>query len=319
MTSHNNDVAIVGGGAAGLSAALVLARSRRNVVVVDAGKARNAPAEHTHNFLSRDGMPPSELLVVGRAEVLGYGAEIVSATVMQLETTSSGFDVVLDSGVTLTARRLLVATGLVDELPDIPGVQERWGRDVLHCPYCHGYEVRDQPLGVLGSGARSVHQALLVRQLSPDVVFFRHTVGELSAEDAARLGARDVQIVDRTVTRVLIEGDRLTGVQLADGTVVPRSALFLTPKFAARHEIIAALGAETESTPVGSWIKTDSGGRTSVPGVWAVGNVADIAGFVIEAAAAGARAGAAINADLVDEDVARAVDGHIRGAALTAT
>src|SRR5579859_3043495 len=160
MTSHNYDVAIVGGGAAGLSAALVLARSRRDVVIVDAGKPRNAPAEHMHNFLSRDGMRPSEMLAVGRTEVLGYGAEIGSATVVRLETTSTGFDVVLDSGGTLAARRLLLATGLVDELPDIPGVRERWGRDVLHCPYCHGYEVRDQPLGVVGSGLRSVHQAL---------------------------------------------------------------------------------------------------------------------------------------------------------------
>jgi thioredoxin reductase (NADPH) len=314
MTSHNYHVAIVGGGAAGLSAALVLARSRRKVVIVDAGKPRNAPAKHMHNFLSRDGMPPSELLAVGRAEVLGYGAEIVSATVIRLETTTTGFDVMLDSGGTLAARRLLIATGLTDDLPDVPGVRERWGRDVLHCPYCHGYEVRDQPLGVLGTGPRSVHQALLVRQLSPDVVFFRHNLGELSVEDAARLGARDVQVVDGTVTRLVVDGDHLAGVQLADGAVVPRSALFLTPKFVARHEIIEALGAEIESAPVGSWIKTDSGGRTSVPGVWAVGNVTDIAGFVIEAAAAGARAGAAINADLVDEDVARAVDGHMRGA-----
>ena len=303
MKSHNYDVAIVGGGAAGLSAALVLARSRRSVVVVDAGKPRNAPAEHMHNFLSRDGMPPAELLAAGRTEVLGYGAEIASATVVRLETTSTGFHVMLDSGVTLAARRLLVATGLVDELPDIPGVRERWGRDVLHCPYCHGYEVRDRPLGVLGSGPRSVHQALLVRQLSPDVMLFRHTLGELSAEDAARLGARDIEIVDGTVTRLLIDGDQLAGVQLADGTVHMRSAVFVTPRVVANDEVIAALGVETESTPVGTWIKTDSGGRTSVPGVWAVGNVADIGAFVIEAAAAGARAGAAINANLVDEDV----------------
>ena len=169
MTSHNYDVAIVGGGAAGLSAALVLARSRRRVVVLDAGSPRNAPAAHMHNFLSRDGTPPAELLAVGRAEVLGYGAEIVSATVAGVEATPTGFGVTLDGGSSVAARRLLIATGLTDELPPVPGVRERWGRDVLHCPYCHGYEVRDQALGVLGTGPRSVHQALLVRQLSPDV------------------------------------------------------------------------------------------------------------------------------------------------------
>jgi thioredoxin reductase len=230
----------------------------------------------------------------------------------------TGFDVVLDSGARLAARRLLIATGLIDELPDVPGVSERWGRDVLHCPYCHGYEVRDQALGVLGSGPRSVHQALLVRQLSPDVVFFRHTLGELSAEDRARLAAREVRVVDGTVTRLVIEANRLAAVALADGTVLARSAVFVTPNFVANNEIVAALGAETESTPVGAWIKTDSGGRTSVPGVWAVGNVADSAAFVIEAAAAGARAGAAINADLVDEDVARAMHQHARGTVVTA-
>jgi thioredoxin reductase len=318
MTSHKSDVAIVGGGAAGLSAALVLARDRRRVVVLDAGSPRNAPAAHMHNFLSRDGMPPAELLAAGRAEVVGYGGQIVSATVVGVESTSTGFDVALDRGGSVVARRLLIATGLTDRLPEVPGLRERWGRDVLHCPYCHGYEVRDQPLAVLASGPRSVQQALLVRQLSPDVVFFRHTLAELSAEDTARLAARGIQVVDGTVTRLVTEGDRLSGVQLADGTVLPRSAVFVMPHFVANQDIVAALGVETESTAVGTWIKTDPGGRTTAPGVWAVGNVADIAAFVIESAAAGARAGAAINADLVDEDVELAMYEHTRVTAGTA-
>jgi thioredoxin reductase len=319
MRSDKYDVAIVGGGAAGLSAALVLARSRRRVVVLDAGDPRNAPATHMHNFLSRDGMPPAELLAVGRAEVIGYGARILSATVTGLESTSDGFCVRLHDGRTVSARRLLFATGLTDELPDLPGVRERWGRDVLHCPYCHGYEVRDQPVGVLGSGPKSVHQALLVRQLSQDVVFFGHTVAELAAADRERLGARDVRIVEGQVGRLIIEDDRLTGVQLADGTVVPRSAIFVTPRFVANHEIIARLGADTEHTVLGTWVKTDASGRTSLPGVWAVGNVADVAAFVVEAAAAGARAAAAVNGDLVEEDVTRALQERGRVTAGTAT
>jgi thioredoxin reductase len=272
-----------------------------------------------HNFLSRDGMPPAEMLAVGRAEVLGYGGEIVSATVVRVESTPTGFDVVLDSRRTVSARRVLVATGLTDELPDLPGVWERWGRDVLHCPYCHGYEVRDQPVGVLGSGPRSVHQALLVRQLSPDVVFFRHTLADFSAEDRERLAAREVRVVEGAVGRLIVEGDRLSGVQLADGTVVARSAVFVMPRFVANQGLVAALGAETESLASGTWVKTDLGGRTSVPGVWAVGNVADVAAFVIEAAASGARAAAALNADLVEEDVARAMNKPGRVAASTAT
>jgi thioredoxin reductase len=259
-----------------------------------------------HNFLSRDGMSPAELLAVGRAEVAGYGAEIVSATVMGVEITSAGFDVVLDNRSTISARRVLVATGLTDELPDLPGMRERWGRDVLHCPYCHGYEVRDQPLGVVGAGPRSVHQALLVRQLSSDVVFFRHRLA-LTDEDRARLAAREVRIIEGTLARLVVEGNHLSGIQLADGTLVARSAVFVTPRFVANHAVLAALGAQTESTALGTWVRTDPTGRTSVPGVWAVGNVADPAAFVIEAAAAGARAAAELNADLVEEDVARAM------------
>jgi thioredoxin reductase len=303
MYQQQYDVAIVGGGAAGLSAALVLARSRRRVVVLDSGSPRNAPAAHMHNFLSRDGLPPAELLSTGRSEVRGYGGEIVSGTVDQVESTSAGFCLRLEDGSTIAARRLLIATGLTDELPDVPGVRERWGRDVLHCPYCHGYEVRDQALGVLGTGPKSVHQALLVRQLSRDVVFFRHTLAEFADADRQRLAAREVRVVEGPVARLVVEGDRLTGAQLTDGSVVARSAVFVAPRFVANDRILAALGAQAEHAP----LATDPTGRTSVPGVWAVGNVVDAAAFVIEAAAAGARAAAAVNADLVEQEVADAM------------
>src|SRR3954449_5828573 len=159
MESQRHEVAIVGGGAAGLSAALVLGRARRRVVVIDAGMPRNAPAAHMQGFLSRDGMPPADFLAAGRAEAAGYGVELVEGHVESIE---AGFSVRLAGGRVLTARRILVATGSRDELPDIPGIRERWGRDLLHCPYCHGWEVRDEPLGVLGTVAGSVEHALLV-------------------------------------------------------------------------------------------------------------------------------------------------------------
>jgi thioredoxin reductase len=165
-------VVVVGGGAAGLSAALVLGRARRRVAVVDAGAPRNAPAAHMQGFLSRDGMPPAELLAAGRAEVTRYGVELIEDRVVGIDP---GFFVRLAGGATLRARRLLVTTGVVDELPQIAGLRERWGRDLLHCPYCHGWEVRDQPLGVLGTQPGSVQHAQLVRQWSDDVVFFVHT------------------------------------------------------------------------------------------------------------------------------------------------
>ena len=185
------DVVVIGGGAAGLSAALVLSRARRRVAVVDAGQPRNAPAAHMHGFLGWDGAPPATLLMQGRGEVTSYGGELISGTVTDLiagggSNNQPHFEVTLDDGASLQARRVLVTTGLRDELPDIPGVAERWGRDLLHCPYCHGYEVRDQPLGVLGGTPDAVLHALLVRQWSADVVFFTHA-SELTPQDREQL------------------------------------------------------------------------------------------------------------------------------------
>jgi len=155
------DVVVIGGGAAGLSGALTLARSRRSVLVIDAGEPRNAPAAGVHGFLTRDGMNPQALLEVGRAEVRGYGGHIVDGRVTSASRNGDSFTVSLADGRAVSARRLLVTTGLLDELPEVSGLRERWGRDVLHCPYCHGWEVRDQAVGVLGTGPRAVHQALL--------------------------------------------------------------------------------------------------------------------------------------------------------------
>ena len=170
---NSYDVVIIGGGAAGLSAALVLSRARRRVLVVDSGAPRNAPAAHMHGFLSRDGMPPGDLLAAGREEVRGYGGTITTGVVSDVVRSQPGrFHVLLADGERVSTRRLLVATGLRDELPDIPGLRDRWARDVLHCPYCHGWEVRDQPLGVLWNGPETVRYAQIVRQWTDDVVLF---------------------------------------------------------------------------------------------------------------------------------------------------
>ena len=221
------DVLVVGGGAAGLSAALVLLRARRTVALVDTGAPRNAPAAHMHGFLSRDGMPPGDLLAAGRSEVAGYGGSLIDDIVVGIEP---GFQARLASAAPLRARRVLVATGLRDELPDIPGVRERWGRDLLHCPYCHGYEVRDQPLGVLGGAPDAVQHALLVRQWSPDVTLFPHTdaVGPGQRELVA---ARGIRIVEGAVARLVVGDDQLQGIELDDGTVIPRTAVFVRPRF----------------------------------------------------------------------------------------
>ena len=301
MEEQTYDVVVVGGGAAGLSAALVLGRARRRVAVIDAGAPRNAPAAHMQGFLSRDGMPPGELLAAGRAELATYGVEVVRDVVVRV---GAGFAVELGSGTTLRARRVLVTTGVRDELPDLPGVHERWGRDLLHCPYCHGWEVRDQPLGVLGTHPGAVQHALLVRQWSDDVILFAHTLTVSEAEERT-LRARGVRVVPGAVARLVVEDDRLTGVQLADGRTVPRTAVFVRPVNAPHPDgLLAGLGCalDAEGFPV-----TDRTGRTSTPGVWAAGNAADPRAQVITSAGAGSAAAIAVNADLVAEDVEQAL------------
>ncbi|MFE0425510.1 NAD(P)/FAD-dependent oxidoreductase [Streptomyces sp. NPDC058953] len=321
------EVVVVGGGAAGLSAALVLGRARRRVAVVDAGAPRNAPAARMHGFLSRDGMPPAALLATGRAEAAAYGVALFDGLVDEITARdggsgtsgdgargegsggtwgegSGGFVVRLAGGAALTARRVLVATGLRDELPALPGVRERWGRDVLHCPYCHGYEVRDAPLGVLGTRPMAVHQALMVRQWSPDVVLFAHDL-VLTADERERLTARGIQIEEGAVRRLAVADDRLTGVELADGRVVERTAVFVPPLMVPADGPLAGLGcARDEATGA---VATDPAGRTSVPGVWAVGNVTDARAQVVVAAGAASVAAMDINHDLITADTDRAV------------
>ncbi|MBX3284054.1 MAG: NAD(P)/FAD-dependent oxidoreductase [Actinobacteria bacterium] len=309
MATTAYDVVIVGGGAAGLSAALVLGRARRRVLVVDAGAPRNAPAAHMQGYLSRDGMPPSELLAAGREEIARYGVDLVVDAVVGLRPAGAvdgepSFDVELASGDVVVGRRVLVTTGVRDDVPEVPGVRERWGRDLLHCPYCHGWEVRDQPLAVLGGFAGSVDHALLLRQWSDDVVFLAHT-HELAAEEREQLAACSVPVVEGHVARLVVEGDRLAGVELEDGRTVRRTAVFVRPRIVPHADgLLAGLGCDVEPSVL---VATHRMGATSVPGVWAAGNVADPRAQVITAAGAGSAAAIAINADLVTADVARSV------------
>ncbi|WP_411080699.1 NAD(P)/FAD-dependent oxidoreductase [Streptomyces sp. cmx-18-6] len=315
MKQQRYDVVIVGGGAAGLSGALTLARARRSVLVIDAGEPRNAPASHVHNYLGRESTPPGELLAIGRGEAAGYGAEIVEGRVLSAERLPGerGFRVVTEDGSAVEARRLLVTTGLVDELPPVPGLAERWGREVLHCPYCHGREVADRPIGVLGVGPLSVHQALMWRQWSDDVTLFRHTGPEPTDEEYEQLAARGVAVVDGEVTGLEIaDDDRFTGVRLAGGRVVAREALVVQARFTARSAVLESLGLvpvaqEMGGEVVGTYIATDPVGATEVPGVWAAGNVTSLMEQVVGSVAGGLRAAAGVNGDLIAEDTRNAV------------
>jgi thioredoxin reductase len=312
------DVVVVGGGAAGLSAALVLSRALRSVLVVDAGVPRHAPAGHVHNYLGREGTPPGALLAIGRAEVAGYGGQVVTGTVISAQPLTGrddakGFRVELAGGRKVRARCLLIATGLVDELPDIPGLAELWGRDVLHCAYCHAWELRDKAIGVLATSPLAWRQALLLRHWSADLSLFAHTAPALGQDAREQLAARGIRLVTGEVAALEVTGGRLTGVRLRSGELVPRQAVAVMSRYRARADVLAPLGLRpTEQLAgghvIGSYLSAAPTGATSVPGVWVAGNVTDPGAGVVNAAAAGLNTAVAINADLIAEDTQRAVN-----------
>ncbi|MPY53214.1 NAD(P)/FAD-dependent oxidoreductase [Streptomyces acidicola] len=310
------DVVVVGGGVAGLSAALTLARVRRSVLVIDEGEPRNAPASAAHGLLSRDGIAPLELLRLAREEVASYSGRIVSGRVEGVRREGERLVVGTDDGRRTLARRVLVTTGLVDELPGVPGLAQRWGRDVLHCPYCHGWEVREAAVGVLGTGPAAFHQALLFRQLSSEVTLFLHTGGDLAGEQWEQLAALGVGVVDGEVRDLDVDDqDRLSGVRLASGRSVAVDALVVAPRFVARAGFLAELGLPVTEHPMGLGVRlvTDEAGFTGVEGVWAAGNVTDLLAGVPAAAASGTRAAAAINMDLIGADAKAAVTARAGG------
>lgn len=300
MTRELFDTAIVGGGAAGLSAALVLARSRRSVVILDGGAPRNAPAAHMHGFLSRDGFPPSRLLEIGREEIASYGARLVPQPVAAASgDAEAGFVLTTVEGEEIAARRIILATGVEDVLPAIPGAREAWGRFLLHCPYCHGYEVRDRPLAVFGGVPGAVKHALLLRQWSSDLTYLANG-SPVEEEDAQLLRARGIRIHEGRIVELLLDGERFGGVRLESGEVVPVEAVFLRPESRPRTELVTALGGTVDAA---GFAHLDASGRTSVPGVWVTGNLVDPRAQVITAAGHANAVAMDVNADLVEDDL----------------
>ncbi|MEU2394899.1 NAD(P)/FAD-dependent oxidoreductase [Streptomyces sp. NPDC007369] len=321
-TERTFDVVVVGGGAAGLAGALTLARARRSVLVLDSGSPRNAPAAHLHGYLGRDGAAPAELLAVGRAEVAAYGGEVRSGAagtaVAADRAEEGGFLVRCRDGSAVRAGRLLLATGLVDELPELPGLRERWGRDVLHCPYCHGWEVRDRPVAVLATGPLAVHQAQTWRNWSDRVTLLAHS-WQPAPEDRELLGALGVAVVEGVATGLTVDGDGLAGVTLAGGGSLACRALVVAPRFTARAGVAASLGlpvaaAERDGVVVGSCLDADPAtGATALRGVWAAGNLTSPLDQLAAAAAAGVRAAVAVNADLIEEETRLALEAYRNG------
>jgi thioredoxin reductase len=303
------DAAVVGGGFAGLAAALTLARARRQVVVIDAGDPRNSPAAHSHGFLTRDGVPPLEILKIGRGEVSGYGAEIVRGTVSSLKRLSNtDLTIGLDDGGQVLARRVLLSTGLVDEIPDIPGLSDRWGRDVVHCPFCFGWELRDARLGVLATTALAPAQALMWRQWSPYITVLQHTSSPADRELAEKLAARGIDVIEGRVVGIEVLDDRLRGVRLDGGRFVELDAVVVGQWMQARNALLDMLDVPMVDHPagIGSAARADAAGMVA-PGVWVAGNAADVTLGVLQSAASGVSVAAAINVDLTAEDTTRAV------------
>jgi thioredoxin reductase len=271
------DAIVVGGSFAGLSAAMQLARARRQVLVIDAGLPRNRFAAASHGFLGQDGKPPYDILREAARQLSAYPTvRIVRGAATGVSPVEGGFTVAWDDGrdggEEQTAR-LVLATGVRDELPAIPGLQERWGRTVLHCPYCHGYEVAGRALGVLASSPVSAHQAVLLPDWGP-TTFFTQGVFELDAEQAAQLASRGVRVETAPVVELLGEAPDLEAVRLADGRVLSLQALFMAPRVHMASPLAEALGCAFEEGPLGPYIRVDDRKQTTVAGVYAAGDAA---------------------------------------------
>ncbi|AFR51089.1 NAD(P)/FAD-dependent oxidoreductase [Gordonia sp. KTR9] len=316
LTEASVDVAVIGGGAAGLGGALILARSRRSVVVVDSGSPRNAPAESMHGFIVLDGTSPAEILHRGREQVRQYGGRIVHGEVVSArpaDPSADGdlrFTITLADGRIITTRRILVATGLTDVLPELPGLAEHWGHSVLHCPYCHGWEVRDEPIGILATGPVSIVHTFLFRQLTEDLTYFTNGT-DLDEDNRARFAARAIRVIDTPVAAMVNDDDgALAGVRLTDGQVVPRRVIAVLAQLRARTHGLEGLNLPLQEPPnLGHGFASGPAGITEVPGIWVSGNATDLTAQVGPAAAAGALAGADINRMLAIADTDAALQG----------
>ncbi|MFJ2485487.1 NAD(P)/FAD-dependent oxidoreductase [Pseudomonas sp. NPDC087639] len=290
------DVIIVGGSYAGLSAGLQLARARRKVLVLDSGLRRNRFAETSHGFLGQDGRAPGDIAQDARAQLLAYPTvQWLADTALEARQTDQGFQVHTTTGQLASARRLIIASGVIDELPAIKGLQERWGKSVFHCPYCHGYELNQGAIGVLATSPLSIHHALLL----PDwgqTTFFTNGVFEPDAEQLAELDRRGVTLESQTVSH--ISGKR-ADVVLSDGRVISVAGLFAMPRTRMASPLAEQLGCVFEDGPMGPFIQTDAMQQTSIPGVFACGDAALAAGSVAVSVGDGARAGAGTHRSLV--------------------
>jgi thioredoxin reductase len=289
------DAIVVGGSFAGLSAAMQLARGRLKVCVIDAGKPRNRFAAHSHGFFGQDGAPPLAMIAQAREKVLAYpNVTFLEGRAATVSGASGAFTLALVDGRRIEGKRLVLAYGIVDRLPEIPGLAERWGNTVLHCPYCHGYEFGGRPLGVLGLGAMSTHQAQLIPEWGP-TTFFLHEQPEPDAETLQKLAGRNVTIERARV--VGVEGEAT--VRLADGRAIELAGLYIGPRNELASDLHAQLGCALDEGPLGSILRANDRRETTVPGVFAAGDLARLFSNATLASADGVLAGAGVHFSLV--------------------
>ena len=297
------DVIVIGGSYAGLSATMQLARARRKVLLVDSGLPRNRFAKTSHGFFGQDGKAPAAILGEASGQIAAYPtAEMVQGEAMEARTDAGGFTVTLVSGPEVHARRLILATGVIDTLPDVTGLRERWGVTVLHCPYCHGYEVRDRPLGVLASHPMSAHQAILIPDWGPTPLF-THGLFEPDAEQSALLGARGVTIERQPVVALLGNGPELDAVRLADGRTIPLKAMFVTPRTSVASPLVQQLGCALDEGISGPVVRVDDWKATTIRGVYAAGDAASLMHNATLASASGVLAGVGAHQSLARDPI----------------
>ena len=298
-----HDAVIIGGSYAGLSAAMQLVRAQRRVLVIDDGRRRNRFAARAHGVLAMDGRPGADIAAEARAQVAAYPtAAFRMAEATAARAIDGGFEITMDDGSVTSGRRLLLAHGVVDDLPDLPGVKERWGRTALHCPYCHGYEIGGGALGVLGAGPMSVHQALMVADWG-DVTLFLNGAFALDEADATKLARRGVTIEPEPVVALEGEAPTLTGARLADGRLVPLKAIFVGPRLRQPGPMAETLGCLIDETPLGHIVRTDEMKQTTVPGVFAAGDTAAMMSNLTLASASGVMAGIGLHRSLIEEEI----------------
>ncbi len=290
------DCIVIGGGAAGLNAALVLGRARRTTVLVDAGSPSNLAAHGIGGALGHDGRPPADLYAIGRGELAKYPTvEVIDSSAVDAGQTDTGFDVELTDGSVVRTRTVILALGMDYVRPALPGVEQRWGSSVFHCPFCHGWEVRAKPLGVLDPGPMGAMRARLLRAWSDDVTWYAFGSGAVSDDDRAALDTAGVRIEEREIRRLRGPAPALTDIELADGTHVPCGGLMIAASLRQRSDLAVRLGAETFANPMSEdLLVTDQLGQTTIPGVWAAGDTAGVMPSVVNAMASGSTTAAQV-------------------------